>query len=199
MLLSGLLFGLLLVFVCWLRHSRVTSKDIRPQSLDNDREGLFAATPPLELVKMITMRAARHSNSTRRRTGAFVDIGTAHLHAPVPEEAYADLPPEEAQAGTCARWLCICFCDVDVCKHMEAGYSWTLEHAGFVVGRVMRRFLPLRPERSVRIVVHREDFVVEGEGEDLEWVMSVLEAKYIVSVRGVEKDEICMEILKKGC
>ena len=34
------------------------------------------------------------------------------------------------------------------------------------------------PERDVRIVVHDDDFVVEGKQSDLEWVRDVLPAKY---------------------
>ena len=40
-------------------------------------------------------------------------------------------------------------------------------------------------EREVRIVVHGDDFVVEGRQSDLEWVRDVLAAKYILKVRGI--------------
>ena len=38
---------------------RLVAKDFKPKSKVNDQEGLFAATPPLELVKMLILKAAR--------------------------------------------------------------------------------------------------------------------------------------------
>ena len=63
-------------------------------------------------------------------------------------------------------------------------YSGTLVDAGFAVGQVTSCAF-YHPGRDVRIVVHGDDFVLVGEEEDLEWVRVVLEAKYIVKVRGV--------------
>ena len=40
-------------------------------------------------------------------------------------------------------------------------------------------------EREGRIVVHGDDFVVEGRQSDLEWVRNVLAAKYILKVRDI--------------
>ena len=77
-------------------RSRLVAKDFRPPSRVNDKEGLFAATPPLELVKMVIIWAARNNNGGRRRKVMFVDISKAHLCAPVQEEEYVELPPEKA-------------------------------------------------------------------------------------------------------
>ena len=44
-------------------RSRLVAKDFRPPSRVNDKEGLFAATPLLELVKMVITRKARNNNS----------------------------------------------------------------------------------------------------------------------------------------
>ena len=40
-------------------------------------------------------------------------------------------------------------------------------------------------EREVRIVVHGDDFVVEGMQSDLDWVRDVLAAKFFLKVRGI--------------
>ena len=47
------------------------------------------------------------------------------------------------------------------------------------------------PERDVRIIVHGDDFVVEGGQSDLEWVRDVLAAKYLLKVRGILGPEPC--------
>ena len=71
---------------------------------------------------------------------------------------------------------------------------------GFAVGRATSCAF-CHPGWDVRIVAHGDDFVVKGEEEDSEWVKSVLEAKYIVKVRGImgpeEKDKKCIEILRR--
>ena len=37
----------------------LVAKDFKPKSKVNDQEGLFAATPPLELVKIVIVNAAK--------------------------------------------------------------------------------------------------------------------------------------------
>ena len=71
------------------------AKDFRPKSRVNDREGLFAATPPLELL-----------NNAKKRKVIFVDISKAHLYAPVQEEEFVALPPDRtkvSERGCCVR------------------------------------------------------------------------------------------------
>ena len=44
-----------------VRRSRLVAKDFMPKSRVNDAEGLYAATPPLELVKFLLTNAATSS------------------------------------------------------------------------------------------------------------------------------------------
>ena len=39
-------------------RSRLVAKDFRPKSKKGDIEGLYASMPPLELVKLVIVRAA---------------------------------------------------------------------------------------------------------------------------------------------
>ena len=41
------------------------------------------------------------------------------------------------------------------------------------------------PVRTIRIVVHGDDFVIEGGQEDLDWTKGVLANKYLVKVRSI--------------
>ena len=120
-----------------------------------------------------------------------------HLYAPVQEEECVDLPPEKAQAGKCARLLYTLYGMRTAASNWEREHSGTLQDAGFAVGRGTSCAF-YHPGRDVRIIVHGDD-LVEGEEEDLEWARSVLEAKYIVKVRGImgpeEKDKKFIEIL----
>ena len=63
------------------------------------------ATPPLKLVKFLLTNAAASSRRGNVRKGMLIDIGKAHLYAPIEGEQYVDLPPERASLGKCARLL----------------------------------------------------------------------------------------------
>ena len=77
-------------------RSRLVAKDFEPRSKIDDKEGLFAATPPLELVKVLVMTAARTKKScdASTRKVIFLDISKAHLYAPMLDEEFVELPPE---------------------------------------------------------------------------------------------------------
>ena len=57
-------------------RSRLVAKDFKPRSKINDKEGLFAATPPLELVKILLMKVARghKAGNANIRKVMFLDI-----------------------------------------------------------------------------------------------------------------------------
>ena len=62
-----------------VHRSRLVAKDFQPKSKVDDREGLYAATPPLEMVKFLIMRAGIKSKQGETRKVIFIDIGKAHL------------------------------------------------------------------------------------------------------------------------
>ena len=181
-------------------RSRLVAKDFRPKSRVDDIEGLFAAMPPLELVKLLIARAATESQRGHVRKIMLIDIGKAHLYAPVEGDVYVELPPERWEHGKCARLLYTLYGMRTAASSWEKEYSRTLEEAGFAVGRASACSF-YHSARDVRIVVHGDDFVVEGQDADLKWVEGLLRAKYPVKVRGVlgpeENDDKQAEILNR--
>ena len=168
-----------------VHRSRLVAKDFKPRSRINDKEGLFAATPPLELVKMLIVRAAMcDKRGKETRKVMFVDISKAHLYAPVQEEEFVQFPPERMKEGKCARLIYTLYGLRTAASNWEKEYSKTLEDAGFRAGQatVVAFYHELR---DIRIVVHGDDFVIEGQESDLEWVRGVLAAKYLMKVRGI--------------
>ena len=141
-------------------RSRLVGKDFRPKNKIDDREGLYAATPPLEVVKFFVMQAATKCRQEEVRKVMLIDISKAHLYAPIEGEQYVDLAPERAKAGKCAK----------------------LEAEGFVLG-IASKCTFFHPARTIRIVVHGDDFVIEGGQEDLDWTKGVLANKYLEKVR----------------
>ena len=166
-------------------RSWLVAKDFKPKSKIDDKEGLFAATPPLELVKVLIMKAARTKKSCDASTRKimFLDISKAHLYAPMLDEEFVELPPERWKEGKCTRLIYTHY----GASNWEKEHSKTLEEVGFQPGRatVVAFF---HPERDVRIIVHGDDFVVEGGQSDLEWVRDVLAAKYLLDELWWEAD-----------
>ena len=126
----------------------VVAKDFKPKSKVIDQEGL-----PL-------------------------DVSKAHLHAPMLDEEFVQLPPERWTEGECARLIYTLYGMRTVASNWEKEYSNTLEMVAFCPGRATVVAF-YHAEREVRIVVH----VVEGRQSDLEWVPDVLAAKYILKVK----------------
>ena len=167
-------------------RSRLVAKDFKPKSKVSDQEGLFAATPPLELVKMVIVKAAKGSRNEHAhvRKVMFLDVSKAHLYAPMLDEEFVQLPPEKWTEGKCARLIYTLYGMRTAASNWEKEYSSTLEAVGFRPGRATVVAF-YHPERDVRIIVHGDDFVVEGKQSDLEWVRDVLTSKYILKVRGI--------------
>ena len=85
-----------------VHRSRLVATDFRPKSRVNDREGLFAATPPLELIKFLLAKAAKQDKQKPVRKVMLIDIGKAHLYAPIDGDEFVDLPQERNRPGKCA-------------------------------------------------------------------------------------------------
>jgi len=86
-------------------RSRLVAKDYRPKSKVGDVEGLFASMPPLELMKLVIVMAAEESRRGRAQKVMLIDIGKAHLYAPIAGDVYVELPPERSREGRCAKLL----------------------------------------------------------------------------------------------
>ena len=74
-------------------RSRLVAKDFRLKNKIDDREGLFAATPPLEIATFLIMHSATKCRQGEVRKVMLIDISKAHLYAPIEGEKYADLAP----------------------------------------------------------------------------------------------------------
>ena len=80
-------------------RNRFVAKDFKPKSKVNDQEGLFAATPLLELVKMLILKAARGNKNRHAdvRKVMFFDVSKAHLYAPMSAGSLFNFHPKGGQ------------------------------------------------------------------------------------------------------
>ena len=73
-------------------RSRLVAKDFKGK--DNDRDDLFAGTPPLEAKIMLFSRAASKKTYGTFRKLLFVDARKAHLVPTRDTNVYIELPEE---------------------------------------------------------------------------------------------------------
>ena len=86
---------------------------------EQDREYVFCATPPLELLRPLLSRQATRSMDGKQRKTMFIDVKKARLVLECREEVYVE-PSEEAEVesdecGNRVHWLCGC---------RRAGQAW---------------------------------------------------------------------------
>ena len=166
-------------------RSRLVAKDFKPKSTIGDRDGLFAAMPPLEAVKLLVVQAAVDSQrGGPQRKLMFIDIGKAHLYGPMNSDEYVDLPPERWQEGKCAKLLYTLYGMRMAATNWEREYSNTMADLGFRKGKASSVTF-FNELTKVRVVVHGDDFILEGEERELWRVHDELKKKYIVKMRGV--------------
>ena len=92
---------------------------------DNNRDDLFAATPPLEAKKALVHLAANqigiHKNAIRKL--GFIDIKKAYFHAKAKRLVYVDLPDEALKPGekgkVCGRLNCSLYGTRDAANNWE--------------------------------------------------------------------------------
>ena len=174
-----------------VHRSRLVAKDFKPKSTVGDRDDLFAATPPLEAIKILVAQAAAQSAAGKQRKVMFIDIGKAHLYGPMDTDEYVELPPERAQPGKCAKLLYTLYGMRMAARNWEREYTRVLKELGFAIGKASSVAF-YHPVLGIRVVVHGDDFIIEGEEQHLWWLHDELQKRFIVKMRGVlgpeEKD-----------
>ena len=99
---------------------------------DNNRDDLFAATPPLEANKTLISRAASQKGMPKHewRKLSFIDIRKAHCHAPATRDIYVDLPDEFIDPGerglVCGKFNYSLYGTRDAAKNWESHYASVL-------------------------------------------------------------------------
>ncbi len=86
---------------------------------EKDREDLFCATPPLELLRCLLSRQATKRADGGGRKTMFIDVKRAHLVPVCKEDVYGELPAEAGvehdERGKLLYWLYGC---------RKAGQAW---------------------------------------------------------------------------
>ncbi len=157
-------------------RSRFVVQEIATYKTDD----FFAATPPLESLRLLLSLAASEGQDIKVEV---LDARKAHLHAFAERTVFTQLPPEEAAAGYCARLVRCLYGTRDAPKRWEAFLAEQLVALGFSKGRASPCCY-FHAQLEVRAIVHGDDFVLTGRAAALDKVKAGMHERFLLKELG---------------
>ena len=165
-------------------RSRLVVQEVRSSEI----EAIFAATPPLESIRML-LSLQRSGNERdhkgRRKKVMFLDVRRAHWTAKIFRLVYVQLPDEAGVGpGKCGRLNKAMYgCrDAAACWELEITDCFTT--AGFCPG-IGSPVLFCNQTRDLQVTLHGDDITTLGFEDDLFWMKSMLEERYELKFGGL--------------
>ena len=171
-------------------RSRIVAQELNRGAKAPD---LFAATPPLEYMQFLVSCCASAQGLEKPTRLMTLDVKKASFYAPSTRRVFVGLPAEAKGAS-----------DGDVVGLLErslhgtrdAGANWVnqytkvLESLTFTKGA--SSLAHVNETRGLRLVVHGDDFLVEGELAQLRWLEAQIRKHFTIqsNVLGSEADSV---------
>ena len=160
-------------------RSRLVCTEVRRPGL----EPIFAATPPLDSLRCLLVKAAsRRGRTNQDLCMQLVDVSRAHFYAPSVRDVFVRLPAEDPRAhepGLCGKLCRTMYGTLDAAEQWSLHYTATLEAAGFRKGAASPCHFWHR-DRDIWLIVHGDDFISIAEGPDQQFLHDVLADVYEV-------------------
>ena len=164
-----------------LHRSRFVGKEFN----DGDGEGLFAATPPLEAVKVLVSDAA--TDKSQNKIMMINDVARAFFEAPMTRKLCIELPEEDLEEGERGQnlvglLLMSLYGTRDAAANFQEVVRKTMCDSGFVRGK----YNPAtywHPARKIKSLVHGDDFISTGRRECLKWMKEVLQKMFEIKTK----------------
>ena len=169
-------------------RSRWVGRDFKGN--DNDRDDLFAATPPLEAKKLLISSAASQLGKpyVQQKRLNFIDIKKAYFNAFAKRDLYVQLPDEFLEPGekgkVCGKLNFSLYGTRDAASNWEAHYTNVLRGLGFTRG-LTSPCVFYHKDRDIETVVHGDDFTSLAVESQLVWFTNELEKVLKISNRGI--------------
>ncbi len=178
-------------------RSRLVAKEIKTE----ERLDLFAATPPLETLKMLLMKLARKSGSYKL---LHVDVSRAYMHAKATRTVYVEIPAEMRTARD-DREDNVGLLNVSLYGTRDGALNWEKEYSRFMHanGYVQGKASPCafyKPISDTAVTVHGDDFVFIGPEHELQRIASEMGKAYPIKSNMLgpgEKDNREVTILNR--
>lgn len=144
-------------------------------------DGLFAATPPLEAVRLLLSDAATRQQEEEGEANVVMinDVARAFFEAPVRREVCVELPPEERREGEDM----VGFLKQSLYGTRDAAANFQREVRKFLVGAgfVQSAYSPsvfYHISRNIKTLVHGDDFLTTAKRSDAQWFKEMLERRF---------------------
>ncbi len=157
-------------------RSRLVGRELK---LDN-RLDLFAATPPLEALRLVCAICANNQTSDKPYRILSVDVRRAYFYAKVNRPVFIEIPAEDrvpGDEGMVAKLNLSLYGTRDAAQNWAAEYTKYLRAIGFQTGRATPCSFK-HASRELYVTVHGDAFTITGPNEDLRWLEEQLKKKY---------------------
>ena len=158
------------------KHPEYRSRLVAQELNQYKRDDIFAATPPLEVLRLLISILASTRKQKRWKLDS-IDIKRAYFHAMAKRDIYVRLPPEDHQSEMCGKLVKAMYGTRDAASNWEDAYTEFMISSGFKVGCVTP-CLFWHPEKQLVIEVHGDDFTNIGSEEDLNWFKSQISSRF---------------------
>lgn len=164
-------------------RSRLVAKEFA----DSKSEGLFAATPPLETLRVLISEAATVAKGQQEKVMMIADVARAFFEAAVIRDICVELPDEAKDENDVGR---------DVIGKLRLSLYGTRDAAANFQ-RTVREFMESRGwissqycpcsfrhlEKGLAAMVHGDDFVVTGSRDGVAWFRKELQQRFEIKVK----------------
>ena len=161
-----------------VHRSRFVAKEFN----NGDEEGLFAATPPLEALRVLVSDAATTHYGIGDKEIMVADVARAFFEAPMQRKLAVELPEEdlegeEGRGGTVGLLNMSLYGTRDAAANFQREVRKVMTAAGFTQGK----YSPCtfwHEKLGIKVLVHGDDFVNAGSREALDWFQKILEDRF---------------------
>ena len=152
-------------------RARLVGREIKR----DERKDLFAATPPLETLRLIVSTCASNQHSLDPDDDFVImynDVKRAYFHAPAKRPVYIKIPVEDWEEGDEDR---VGVLNLSLYGTRDAAMNWAnkytevLTQIGFTVGTASPCNFH-HENRNISVTVHGDDFTSTGRPRDLQWL-----------------------------
>jgi hypothetical protein len=171
-------------------RSRLVAQEFAGQE---DREDLFAATPPLSATKFVISEVASKSNGGTNGWKLMVlDVKRAFLYGDITDEIYIHLPPEDPMhgQGLVGKLIKAMYGTRAAPQVWQSVVRSNMVALGFDMNPIFPCVYNHR-ERDMTVVTHVDDFLCSGQKKDLLWFRSMLNNQFELTsdILGTSADE----------
>ena len=180
-------------------RSRLVAKGFKRY---NDPD-LYTGTPPIEVLRfLVSLAATGWSRKQRRRKLMVNDVARAYFNAPNLVPTFVEICEEDQEPGDediCGELLVSMYGTRPAANNWQKFYTTLLINNGFERTRACTCTFR-HHERDIDLMVHGDDFVSTGDGDDLVWLKGIFEAKFEISTNTIghePQDEKQLKVLNR--